>query len=138
MTELRERMMREMDLRNLSTNTQRSYLQAVAGLARYYMLSPDELTKEMIEDYLLYLKNEKGNALTTVGSAVTGLRFFYSHVLGDEQSSPSCSFAKRPSKLPTVLSKASRPKGPGFAFAPWKGAKMPCPPRRQGRVIPLG
>jgi len=34
--------------------------------------------------------------------------------------------------------KASRPKGPGFAFAPWKGARMPCPPRGQGRVIPLG
>ena len=49
MTELREKMMREMDLRNLSENTQRSYLQAVTGLARYYMLSPDELTKEMIE-----------------------------------------------------------------------------------------
>jgi len=34
--------------------------------------------------------------------------------------------------------KASRPKGPGFAFAPWKGARMPCPLRGQGRVIPLG
>jgi len=32
--------------------------------------------------------------------------------------------------------KASRPKGPVFALAPWKGAKMPCPPRRQGREIP--
>jgi len=104
MTELRERMMREMDLRNLSKNTQRSYVQAVAGLARHYMRSPDQVTKEMIEDYLLYLKNEKGNALTTVGSAVTGLRFFYTHVLGDEPLSPSCSFAKKPSKLPTVLS----------------------------------
>jgi integrase/recombinase XerD len=104
MTELRERMMREMDLRNLSKNTQRSYVQAVAGLARHYMRSPDQVTKEMIEDYLLYLKNEKGKALTTVGSAVTGLRFFYTHVLGDEPLFPSCSFAKKPSKLPTVLS----------------------------------
>ena len=104
MTELRERMMREMDLRNLSKNTQRSYVQAVAGLARYYMLSPDELTKEMIEDYLLYLKNGKGNAFTTVGSAISGLRFFYNHVVGDEQLSPSCSYAKTPSRLPTVLS----------------------------------
>jgi site-specific recombinase XerD len=68
------------------------------------MQSPDKLTKEMIEDYLLYLKKEKGNALTTIGSAITGLRFLYNHVLGDEQLSPSCSFAKTPSKLPTVLS----------------------------------
>ena len=104
MTELREKMIREMELRNLSKNTQRSYLQAVYGLAKYYMQSPDKMTKEMIEDYLLYLKKEKGDALTTIGSAITGMRFFYSHVIGDEQLSPSCSFAKTPRKLPTVLS----------------------------------
>ena len=104
MTKLRKKMMREMDLRNLSKNTQRSYLQSVDALARHYMLPPDELTKEMIEDYLLYLKNEKGNALTTVASTINRLRFFYNHVVGDEKLSPSRSFAKTPSKLPTVLS----------------------------------
>jgi site-specific recombinase XerD len=104
MTELREKMIREMELRNLSKNTQRSYLQAVYGLAKHYMQSPDQMTKEMIEDYLLYLKKVKGNALTTVGSVISGLRFFYNHVVGDEQLSPCCTFAKTPSKLPTVLS----------------------------------
>ena len=104
MTELREKMIREMELRNLSKNTQKSYLQAVYGLAKHYTQSPDTMTKEMIEDYLLYLKKEKGKALTTIGSAITGLRFFYSHVLGEEQLSPSCAFAKTPRKLPTVLS----------------------------------
>jgi site-specific recombinase XerD len=104
MTELREKMIREMELRNLSKNTQRSYLQAVYGLAKHYMQSPDKMTKEMIEDYLLYLKKEKKNALTTVGSVISGLRFFYNHVVGDEQLSPCCTFAKTPSKLPTVLS----------------------------------
>jgi site-specific recombinase XerD len=104
MTELREKMIREMELRNLSKNTQKSYLQAVYGLSKYYLQSPDKMTKEMIEDYLLYLKKEKGDALTTIGSAITGLRFFYNHVLGSEQLSPSCAFAKTPRKLPTVLS----------------------------------
>jgi hypothetical protein len=68
------------------------------------MQPPDKMTKEMIEDYLLYLKKEKGNALTTISSAITGIRFFCNHVLGDEQLSPSCSFAKTSGKLPTVLS----------------------------------
>jgi site-specific recombinase XerD len=97
-------MIRKMDLRNLTKNTQRSYLQSVSGLARFYMISPDKVTKEMIEDYLLYLKHEKGKALTTLGSTITGLRFFYNNVVGDEQLSPSCKFAKTPRKLPTVLS----------------------------------
>ena len=104
MTELRKKMIREMELRNLSENTQRSYLQSVSALSKHYMKSPDKLTKEMIEDYLLYLKKEKGHTLTTIGCAITGIRFFYNHVLGDEKLSPSCSFAKSPSKLPTVLS----------------------------------
>lgn len=104
MSELREKMIRKMELRNLSKNTQRSYLHAVSALAKHYMQSPDKVTKEMIEDYLLHLKKEKANALTTVGSAITGLRFFFNHVLGDEHLSPRCSFAKTPKTLPTVLS----------------------------------
>jgi integrase/recombinase XerD len=34
----------------------------------------------MIEDYLLYLKNEKGNAPASCCLVLTGLRFFYKHV----------------------------------------------------------
>jgi site-specific recombinase XerD len=104
MTELRNKMIRAMELQNLSQNSQKSYLNAVSGLAKYYRQSPDQLTKEMIEDYLLYLKKEKHSALTTVGSVITGLRFFYNHVIGDQQLAPSCKFAKTPSKLPSVLS----------------------------------
>jgi integrase/recombinase XerD len=62
------------------------------------------MTKEMIEDYLLYLKKDEGKALTSIASAITGLRFFYSHVLGNEKLSPRRTFAKTPRKLPTVLS----------------------------------
>jgi len=104
MTELRKKMIRAMELNNLSKNSQKSYLNAVSGISRYYMQSPDQLTKEMIEDYLLYLKKEKQCALTTVGTAITGLRFFYNHIVGDEQLAPCCKFAKTPRKLPTVLS----------------------------------
>ena len=96
MTELRKKMIREMELRNLSKNTQISYLQAVYGLAKYYMQSPDKMTKEMIEDYLLYLKKEKGHALTTIGSAITGMRFFYNHVLGQEQLYPPAVHLQKP------------------------------------------
>ena len=105
MTALREKMIRTMELRNLTENTQRSYLTAVSGLAKHYMQSPDELTKEMIEDYLLYMKHDKGRAPTTIGSAITGLRFFYNHVLCREDLFPDCSFSRKPRKLPTVLSR---------------------------------
>jgi len=105
MTELREKMIRAMELHDLSKNTQRSYLAAVSGLSKHYMKSPDEVKKEMMEDYFLYLKQDKGHAPTTIGSVITGLRFFYNHVVCQEHLAPECTFSKKPRKLPTVLTK---------------------------------
>ena len=104
MTPLRQKMIREMDLKNLSHHTRRSYLNAVTKLAKHYRQSPETITEEMIEDYLLYLKNEKGNALATCCITLTGLRFFYKHILG-QQISIGFSLPKTPRKLPSVLTK---------------------------------
>ena len=104
MTQLRQKMIRQMQLRSLSENTQRAYLQSVSGIAKHYKQSPDKMTKEKIEDYLLYLKQDKKSAPNSVGTVISGLRFLYNHVVCDEQLSPSCAFAKVPRKLPVVLS----------------------------------
>jgi site-specific recombinase XerD len=104
MTPLRQQMIRQMDLKNLSPHTRRSYLNAVNGLARHYQQSPGTITKEMIEDYLLYLKNEKDNAPASCCLVLTGLRFFYKHVL-DQQIEIGFRLSKKPRKLPTVLTK---------------------------------
>jgi integrase/recombinase XerD len=106
MSKLREEMIRAMELRDLAKNTQRSYLAAVSGLAKHYRRSPDEVTKEMMEDYFLYLKQDKGHAPTSIGSVITGLRFFYNHVLCREHLAPDCTFSKKPRKLPAVLTQA--------------------------------
>jgi len=78
MTALREKTIRAMELHDLSKNTQRSYLAAVSGLAKHYMQSPDKMTKEMMEDYFLYLKQDKGHAPTSIGSVMG-----FGHVLVD-------------------------------------------------------
>ncbi len=106
MTELRQKMIRALDLKNLSNNTKRAYLTAVTGLAKHYRQSPEKITATMIEDYLLYLKNEKGNAPASCSSVLTGLRFFYTHIL-DKQISVGFRLNKKPRRLPTVLTKGS-------------------------------
>jgi len=103
MTELRQKMIRAMELKNLCNHTQRAYLAAVTGLARHYRQSPAHINKEMIEDYLLYLKNDRNRAPNSCGLIVTGLRFFYNHVAQDKVSI-DYSIRKKPRKLPTVLS----------------------------------
>ena len=102
MTELRQKMIRAMELENLSDNTQRRYLAAVTGIAKHYHQSPDQLAKEMIEDYLLYLKNDKGSAPNSCASALSGLRFFFNHV-SEQQICIEYSLKRKVQKLPTVL-----------------------------------
>ena len=102
MTKLRCEMSKLMQLRDLSVNTQKSYLRAVSGLAVHYKMSPDKISKSMVEDYLLYLKNVKKQASNGVGTVVSGLKFFYKHVLSNEENAPN--YAQRSTwKLPVVL-----------------------------------
>jgi site-specific recombinase XerD len=96
-------MIREMELRNLSKNTQKAYLKAVSGLAKYYGLPPDQINKGMIEDYMLYLKNVKGQSSKTRSVLVSALRFLYRHVLSDEHTPPDYRFRRKPRRLPVVL-----------------------------------
>jgi integrase/recombinase XerD len=102
MTPLRKKMIRAMELRSLSHHTQRAYLQAVNGLAKHYGQSPDKLTKEMVEDYLLYLRNDRGRAPGGCSIVLTGLRFFYNHV-APEKVPIDYSGRKTAWRLPTVL-----------------------------------
>ena len=102
MTELRQKMIRAMELKNLSANTQRTYLTAVTGLAKHYQKSPDKLSKQMVEDYLLYLKNDKGKCPNSCASALSGMRFFYNH-LAKKKIHIDFSLSRNVRNLPTVL-----------------------------------
>jgi len=95
MTQLRQKMIRAMDLRNLSDHTKRAYLAAVKGLVKHYQESPEKITEEQIEDYLLYLKNEKGNAPGSCSGVLSGLRFFYQNIL-EKEISVDFSLTKKP------------------------------------------
>ena len=52
MTPLRQRMLEDMGIRNLATNTQSSYLQQVSAFAKHFGQSPDELGPEEIRAWL--------------------------------------------------------------------------------------
>jgi hypothetical protein len=49
MTLLRQRMIRDLQLRRLADRTQEAYVQAVAGLAKYYKLSPDKIDDQKVQ-----------------------------------------------------------------------------------------
>jgi len=103
MSELRNQMIRAMELKDFSDRTQDSYLRAVAGIAKFYGKSPDLLNQQEVEDYLLQLK-QSGKSASTRNVAICGLRFLYEKVLNSQDISLSFPTRKKPKILPEVLS----------------------------------
>jgi integrase/recombinase XerD len=77
MTPLRQRMLEDMQIRNLSPHTQRAYLESVARFARHFRQSPTALGPEEIRIYQVYLIRERKLAPSSLGIAVCALRFLY-------------------------------------------------------------
>jgi integrase/recombinase XerD len=105
MTELRKRMLEELQLRNYSPETQRSYIDAVARFARHFGKSPDKLGPEEIREYQLYLLKERKVAWPTLGLNLCALKFCYAKALGQPWVVEKAANPKRPERLPTVLSR---------------------------------
>ena len=72
---LRRRMIDEMDLRNLSPATQRSYVHAVKRFSRPFGRSPDRLGLEDVRSFQVYLVS-KDISWAALNQTVCALRFF--------------------------------------------------------------
>ena len=102
MTELRRRMIEDMRLRALSEATQRTYVDAVANLARYFKRSPDQVTEEELRRFFVSLTRRR--AKSTVRVHLFALRFLYRYTLGRRSPTLDLIRVKRDRKLPVVLS----------------------------------
>jgi len=104
-SELRTKLIAQMDLHGLAPNTQRGYVMCVKALAAYYKESPEKLTDEQIRAYFHHLLKERKLTKRSCHRYLTGLVFFYRHVckrqVNDRFGLPSWRSEK---KLPIVLS----------------------------------
>jgi len=104
MTELRRRMDDDMLARGLADRTRESYLWAVTGLARFYHRSPDQISDEEIQAYLVHLIRNRQRSWSTCNIVVNGLRFFYHTTLKHDRTTFSIPSPRQSGKLPIVLS----------------------------------
>lgn len=105
MAVLRERMIEDMQLRNLAPNTQLSYVLQVCCFARHFGKSPAELGEEEIRAYQVYLTNEKKLSPCSIQITVAALRFLYKVTLKREWNlADVLPHPKKPQKLPVILS----------------------------------
>ena len=104
MTTLRQRMLEDMSIRNLSENTQLSYLQQVSQYAKYFERSPTQLGPQEVRDYQVYLTTQRKLSAGSVGIATSALRFLYKITLKQDWQSDDIPMPKKPFRLPIVLS----------------------------------
>jgi len=104
MTQLRQRMLEELQRRNYSAGTIRLYLQHVAAFAQHFHRSPDQLGAEEIRQYQLFLIQEKKLAWSSYNQIVCALRFFYAKTLKRPLLLSDIPLPRKVQRLPLILS----------------------------------
>jgi integrase len=93
-----------MKLQRFSKSTQKNYLLAVKGLARYYNQSPETLSQDQIQAYILYLTEERKLTWGSVNNIFSGILCFCRHILLWDETTFKMPPRPRIKKIPSVLS----------------------------------
>jgi integrase/recombinase XerD len=99
---LRQRMIDDMTMRNLSPNTQETYIRAVAQFTAFHRRSPDKLGVEHLREYHLHLV-ARGLTANSICVKMGALRYFYRTTLRRPDIAAEISTPRRPDHLPTIL-----------------------------------
>ena len=105
MTELRQRYLEDLRVRNYSPRTLETYVHCVSLFARYFKRSPEHLGPEHIRAYQVYLVEEKKCSWSRFNQTVCALRFLYHNTLGRDWAITHIPFSRKQRKLPVVLSR---------------------------------
>ena len=101
---LRQRMIEDMIMRNLSPSTQETYIRAVAEFSAFHRRSPDKLGIEHLRDYHLHLVS-RGLTANSIWVKMGALRFFYRTTLRRPDIAKQIPMPRRLDNLPTALAR---------------------------------
>jgi site-specific recombinase XerD len=97
-------MLEELERRNFSQSTTRTYIRAVEDFARYFQRPPDQLGTEHIREYQAHLFTKRKLAPNTVTQRLAALRFFFIKTLRRPWSVAETPYPKKVFRLPAILS----------------------------------
>lgn len=106
MSELRNKMKMDMELRGYSPITIKYYTDHVGRFAKHFNKSPDLLGEDQIKEYLHYCITQRKICEGTVNVVYSSLKFFYNKTLGREWNVEKLARMKERRKLPVVLSQS--------------------------------
>src|SRR5260370_1567840 len=97
-------MLEELQRRNYSDDTIRSYIYTVEDFARRFNCPPDRLGPRHIREYQAELFQKRKLSSGTVTIRLAALRFFYTKTLRRAWSVADTPYPKRNHRLPVILS----------------------------------
>src|ERR1700731_189024 len=100
---LRQRMLEDMAMRGLRSDTQHDYIRVVRSFAAFLGQPPDTATAEDIRRFQVH-QRESGVQPPTINCSVSALRFFFTVTLDRPDLSRRLVLVRHPRRLPTVLS----------------------------------
>lgn len=99
MTPLRQRMLEELCRHNYAPGTQQAYVAQIARLARHFRTSPDQLTRQQVQEYQDLLTRRR---VSWLPQAVAAMQFIYNKTL-DRDWTITHSYRPKANRLPVVL-----------------------------------
>ena len=104
MTDLRRRMLEDLQLAGYSPKTIKSYIYTVRDLAKYYHRSPDLLTDEEVRQFFLHLINERKLSKSSITIYLCGIKYFFETTLKKKLNILDIVRPRSSKRLPVVLS----------------------------------
>ncbi len=105
MTQLRKRVLEELERRNYSQATARAYVGAIRRFAEYFHRPPDQLGIERVREYQLHLTQERRLRPKSLLVQMSALRFLFLKVLKRRWSRDDLPLPRTASRqIPVVLS----------------------------------
>ncbi len=97
------------ELKGTPLSSQESYFRRMTAFLKFIQDQKKdikEITESDIQQYILYLKNERGLSSGTINNYISGIRFFYTHVLDKEWNPRKIPRMKRTTEMPVVPAKS--------------------------------
>jgi site-specific recombinase XerD len=93
------------ELKGIPDSSKESYLRRIHAFINFIQgrhKCMEEITESDIQQYILYLKKEKGLSAGTVNNYISAIKFFHTHVLGKEWNPKKIPRMKRMPKFPVI------------------------------------
>jgi len=105
-SELKNKFENYLIVNRFALKTQKAYLGCIKDLARYHRQSPDRLSNDQVQDYLVHLIKQRGLSWSSCNVAFCALTCFYHKFLDRKLTEIKIPRRPRQKKLPEIFSRA--------------------------------